>query len=490
MALLVWFAWGSLAIGAAGSMALRFITRPLADVVKQAQALEARQFLHIAEPKTPELRTVVRAMNNMVDRLKAMFNEESDRLNVLRLKINNDALTGLASREYFLSLLNELLTDENSPPNGTLVILRLKDIRTLNTQLGHHQVDQMLIALAELLKIFCRENRYSRAGRLKGNEFALVCPGLDTPKQIAGELHQQLLTQWSPKWINDVHDLFHLGAVAYQRQQAIGELLSHADDALARAELVGENSWYSSDDGHAHPIYTAGKWLSLLKNAISEEKLWLDFYPVINCTSRAHMHMEAMVRLQINEEGKSLYAGDFMPMAIQLHLNTLIDIQVIQLALKKLLHSDSVIAINLSSESIANYTFRSQLMNTLEAEPQACQRMLFEVSEFGAFKQFDAFRDLSHKLKQLGCRVGIEYVSQCLGESQKLAELGLDYVKLNPVFLNGIHNNLENQSLLKGMCTLARHFGFVVIALGVTSEKDLTLLAALGFDGATGPGVK
>jgi EAL domain-containing protein (putative c-di-GMP-specific phosphodiesterase class I) len=41
-----------------------------------------------------------------------------------------------------------------------------------------------------------------------------------------------------------------------------------------------------------------------------------------------------------------------------------------------------------------------------------------------------------------------------------------------------------------GLCRMARNFGIAVIALGVESEADLPLLASLGFDGMTGPGVK
>jgi EAL domain-containing protein (putative c-di-GMP-specific phosphodiesterase class I) len=37
---------------------------------------------------------------------------------------------------------------------------------------------------------------------------------------------------------------------------------------------------------------------------------------------------------------------------------------------------------------------------------------------------------------------------------------------------------------------MAHALGIVVIALGVENRDDLPLLAKLGFDGATGPGVR
>jgi EAL domain-containing protein (putative c-di-GMP-specific phosphodiesterase class I) len=112
------------------------------------------------------------------------------------------------------------------------------------------------------------------------------------------------------------------------------------------------------------------------------------------------------------------------------------------------------------------------------------------VPEQGVFKQFDAFRDLVLTLKPLGCRVGIEYFGQRFAEGDKLADLGLDYIKVHPSYVRDIAHNPGNQEFLKGLCNVARNFGIVVIALGVESDSDLPLLASLGFDGVTGPGVK
>ena len=81
-----------------GTQLIRVITRPLRQVVDQAHAIAQRRFVTIDEPRTPEFKSVAHAMNDMVARLKAMFNEEATRLDALRKKVNRDAVTGLASR--------------------------------------------------------------------------------------------------------------------------------------------------------------------------------------------------------------------------------------------------------------------------------------------------------------------------------------------------------------------------------------------------------
>jgi EAL domain-containing protein (putative c-di-GMP-specific phosphodiesterase class I) len=185
-----------------------------------------------------------------------------------------------------------------------------------------------------------------------------------------------------------------------------------------------------------------------------------------------------------------LPAGDFMPMAAHLNLTAPIDLQVVKLAIERLRTMPGDIAVNLSAETIADFNFRHELALLLRANPDMCKRLLFEVPEYGVFKQFHAFRDLVGTVKPLGCRVGIEYFGQRFAESDKLASLGLDYIKIHPSYVHGIASNPGNQEFLKGLCSVARNFGIVVIALGVESESDLPLLASLGFDGVTGPGVK
>ena len=87
LALLAWFVLGALATGAVGTVLLRIITRPLGVVVDQAEAIAQRRFVAIPEPRTPEFRTLARAMNDMVGRLKTMFNEEAARLEALRVSL-------------------------------------------------------------------------------------------------------------------------------------------------------------------------------------------------------------------------------------------------------------------------------------------------------------------------------------------------------------------------------------------------------------------
>ncbi|MFZ2738780.1 MAG: LapD/MoxY N-terminal periplasmic domain-containing protein [Burkholderiaceae bacterium] len=488
--LLLWFVLGSLLTGIAATLAMRLITRPLDEVVKQAKAIEERHFLHIEEPRTPELRSVVRAMNSMVERLKAMFGEEASRLETLRQKINLDALTGLYGREHFRSQLGELINGEDYGGHGSLVLLRLKSLDQLNADLGHPLTNGMLKQLALVFKDCADRNAGWLTGRLRGGDFALACPSISSPREAATALQQRITEEWLPDWIGVVPDLYHLSAVGYQRGQSLSELMSRADEALAFAQAQGPNSLHVSELETQLPTYSGDEWRKRLSNVVNSRQLQLAYFPVKNISQSALLHQEGVLRWQLDAVASPLRAGDFMPIAAHLNLSAPIDLQVVRLALDFLRNSPGDLAINLSAQTISDFSFRHELLLLLQANTALCSRLMFEVPEYGVYQQYDAFYDLVHSLKPLGCRLGIEYFSESFSQGHKLADLRLDYIKVHPSYMHQLQTNPGNQEFLKGLCVVSRLLGITVIALGVEASSELTLLAELGFDGATGPGIK
>lgn len=488
--LLALFLLGGIVTGVVGTYLLKFITRPLNDVVDQADAITERRFILIDEPRTPELKALAKGMNSMVQRLKTMFNEEAQRLEALRKKVNRDAVTGLSSRDYFMSHLREVLTGDQFGTSGTLVMVRLMDLNELNTKLGRQRADALLKEIGTELYDSGTGRIGQRAGRVKGAEFAIVCPSHSTSEEAAKDIFDRLNNNVLPKWKDDVPDLFQIGAVRYRHDQPMGELLAATDEALARSAAKGPNSYHSVEDANAKASVPAEQWRTLLTEAVGGGRLALSFYPVVGGDGFKALHSESVIRLKTDHEGELLSAGDFMPMAAQLNLTAPLDLGVVKLAIEHLQKSTGDIAVNLSAETIADFHFRNELTQLLKSYPEVCKRLLFEVPEYGVFRQYDAFRDLARTLKALGCRIGIEYFGQRFAESEKLADLALDYIKVHPSYVRGIADNQGNQEFLSGLCKVAHAIGITVVALGVEKKEDLPLLAKLGFDGATGPGIQ
>lgn len=487
--LMAWFLAGGILAGLLGTLMLRLITRPLDRVVDQAHAISRRQFISIDVPKVPELRSVVLAMNDMVGRLKQMFADEAARLDSLRRQVNHDATTGLPNREFFIGRLREALVNDDAAPSGLLAMVRLTDLSAINNQLGHAGADKLLQDVATVLaEAGAGQTGETLVARLRGADFALLLPEASDGLALAEGLAQSIKTRVASAHPG-LESIFHIGVAHYSRGQAMDTLLANADNTLAAAEMKGSNAWHVGEQEMEMPLATSGEaWRSLLSDALSGQRLKLASFPVLAASGIA-IHQESVVRLQARTDGPWLPAGDFMPMAERLKLTAELDIQVIRLALNNLQTVTGDIAVNLSADSITDWGFHNKLVELLKPQPGLCKRLWIEVAEQGVFRQPEAFRELCHTLKSLGCHIGIEHFGHRFGEIAKIADLGLDYLKVDGSFIRDIHANAGNQEFLKGLCHMAHSIGVAVIAEGVNSADELALLPGLGFDGATGPAV-
>lgn len=483
--LLLWFCVGGSCVGILGMLALRAIGRSLNDVVKQAGAISDRRFVTISEPRTPELRALARAMNGMVASVRQMFNETATRLEELLRRVNYDQLTGLPNREYFMAYFKEQLTGDEEAGSGILAVMRLPDLNEVNDAVGRVGADKLLKEIGQIFTNFSRKYEGALSGRIKAGDIAVVLPGENDPRHISEQLAKLFDENLVPQWLG-LPDIYHLGVVRFEHGSNFGEILSRVDHAIALAEGDGANaSRVVESDSQMHVI-PGEQWRTLLTQGVNTGNVKLMFYPVIRHEGII-LHQEGVVRLQ-SEPGKPLLtAGDFMPIAAHLNLTALIDLEVIRLAILHLSTIKDDVAVNLSAETIGNWTFRTDLSKLLRSHPEICPRLWFEVTEYGAFKHFDAFKDLCQALKDFGCHVGIEQFGQRLSESQKLTELGLDYVKIHPGLIHGIEENKGNQEFLDRFCGIAHAVGVIVIAVGVRNETELPILKSLGIDGLTGP---
>jgi hypothetical protein len=142
--LMAWILGAGLLTGLLGSLLLRAIRQPLDRVVEQADAITERRFLTVELPRIPELRTMVAALNSMVERVRVMFAEQAARIQALQQEAHGDALTGLANRGWLESRLAAALADEDAAAEGCLLWLHVHGLQRLNEQLGREGCDRLL----------------------------------------------------------------------------------------------------------------------------------------------------------------------------------------------------------------------------------------------------------------------------------------------------------------------------------------------------------
>ena len=486
--LFVWFLVVSLGAGILGTLILKYITQPLDDVVNQAEAIGGRRFITSKEPKTLEFGRVVRAMNILSDRVRAMLNSERERLEELRFKNQHDSLTGLANREYFFSQLDTYLGD-NTDSQHAIALVRLSHLAKLNMELGHAKTDTLLCMVATRLRSAIKElsphASFTEIGRLNGSDFAVLCTDQSDIELMAHRLLQKL------SLINEVESYHNVeipvAVTHFCSNLTRAELMMQLDDLLARAE---QKEMTSAEVRHqdimSMRFKTAEEWKNVMDESVRMQKISAQLYPVVDI-NRKLIHHEAMMRLELS--GQVHNAGYFIPWARRLNMMPQLDLHLLIHELRELDAQPHSVAINLSNETLSDVVTMSQLIEQLKAHPNLAQHLWFEVSERCVVHHTEVFMNFCHSVKPLGCYIGIEKAGTEFAKIQKLEEIGLDYIKLDPAFIVDLQINAVSQSFIRGLSTLAHSIGLLVIAEGIRDAQIIELLEELGVDAFSGPAI-
>lgn len=156
-----------------------------------------------------------------------------------------DALTGLYNRTQLIRETDkEIARADRFHTPLTVLFIDVDNMKSMNDELGHLQVD---VILRELGAIFRRHLRMTDFPcRYGGDEFVILLPGTDlkSAKTKAEEICTWVAQHNFPgvaQGDNKLHVTISCGAAAYDHGMVAKELLSKADEALYRAKKEGKN---------------------------------------------------------------------------------------------------------------------------------------------------------------------------------------------------------------------------------------------------------
>jgi EAL domain-containing protein (putative c-di-GMP-specific phosphodiesterase class I)/GGDEF domain-containing protein len=486
--MLSWILALAVASGIVGTVILRVITRPLKDVVNLAEAIGDRRFINIEEPRIKEFRAVAHAMNQLSARIKKMLDEETQRLEQLRLEANYDQVSGLMNRSYFGNRAEGILHNAEKFTEGALVVARLRNLSELDKHLGHNETDQLIRRLGDALNGLCSDQNALFAGRLKGTDFGVFSEIPVENFALASQV-KGLLTKAAglPADAPDID--FSIIASGLKQDESLDQKQKLIENLMQEISQPNNLHVIGDDDISAHLDRDEDHWKKALTAAIKKKRIKLGAFPVRN-TNGDLIHYESPVRMALGDSDEWSNAGQFLSWAMRFNMMPSIDTLVLECAFDELNAGRGPIGLNISDEAIRDPHFTSRLKTILRDHQAQANRLWLEVPEQGVFDNLPEFRAFCEILKSYGCKVGIEHAGNHITRLGELHDLGIDYLKIDVSVIRHIHANPGNQAFLRGLCLIAHTMGMVTIAEGVQTTEEISALPDLGIDGMTGPAVK
>ena len=473
-----------------GALLLRRQLRPLDYMVEQSHAIARREFLSLPElPRTPELRRVVQAMNQMVEKLKALFTEQAERSERLRAESYQDSLTGLSNRRYFEMQLTNRVSNLEDARAGYLLLLRVQDLVGLNARLGGQRTDQLLQAVGEQLRRTCASfpETNDLISRSRGGEFAVLAPGMvhEEAVQLAQAL-EATLQSLHKTGASDVDPVACIGLAPFSPGDAPQALLKLADEALARAENQPTPGWVCLEQGVAAVAGDSQHaWHTRLDEAFVKGQFELYFQPVVDARQTQQvLHYKVISRLH-DDQGEALPAGRFLPWLERFGWMPRLDVLVLEKVLGHLRSHDQVLALNLSAATLAAPEALQRIYELLGQHPVLGSRLIFEIGEEQLPDQA-SLEKLTRGLHGLGFGLALQRFGGRFSMIGNLAHLGLAYLKIDGSYIRNIDQEQHKRLFIEAIQRAAHSIDLPLIAERVETEGERGVLVEMGVGGIQG----
>ncbi|MEK8052467.1 EAL domain-containing protein [Ideonella sp. DXS22W] len=484
-----------LAVAALFARQRQRLARAVDDTLAVTERLGDAAYRPLTHAEVPELAPLARGLDRLHERLRALYALQATQLEALRLQAHHDLLTGLANRRHFIAGLEALLRSDDAPPQATLVLLRLLDLAGLNRRLGRRSADRVLQAVAQVLQNYPQRVAHCLIGRLDGGDFALLLPtagvGADTTQALRAAVAAGLVAV-------DPQARVVVTSIELRPAQGGDQVLAVADLALREAE---SEAGLAAPEPEVEPGGAASEvlatddettgWHRRLMRALSQGRVRLGEFPVCTPDGRTLM-IDSPLRVQLVAGGPFEPAARWLSQAVRSQLSVAIDERALMLALAAIARDGQARCINFAAASVVSNVFVDSVTRRLASAPEAACRLWVDLPETLAVESPQRVRELSRRWRPLGVMLGLEHAGAALSADQGLPDLGLDCVRIDARFVNGIAaaEAADARRYLQGLVQLVQGVGLSVTAEGVRATEDLDVLWSLGFDAATGPALQ
>jgi diguanylate cyclase (GGDEF)-like protein len=403
----------------------------------------------------------------------------------------------MPNRAMFDELLELSLARARRGDRGVAVLaLDVDNFKLVNDSLGHHAGDQLLIQLAQRLRVCTRET--DLVARLSGDEFLLLLADLDRGAGAlgggpdAGLLIAESVASRVREALEQPFDLggseffvsASIGISLYPQDASDAEmLLRNADAAMYRSkefERGGYVVYASNDDDPAHRL----SFSTRLRQAVADRNWVLHYQSIIDLGDGTVHSVEALVRwLQPN--GGLVAPGEFIPLAEEMGLIQAIGDWVFEELARQ--HAEwrsqgvrVAISYNLSPRQMWTAHLAEKLLAKLAMYDVEPQDVTIEITESTAMADPDRTQRLLTELHAWGFTLAIDDFGTGYSSLARLKHMPVDVLKIDQAFVRHVEYDRDLAGMVRAMIQLAQSLGMVPLAEGIETYGEYEFLRANG----------
>jgi len=408
-----------------------------------------------------------------------------------------DALTGLPNRVLLADRMHQSMAQALRRDQPLAVAyLDLDGFKAINDGHGHDAGDQLLMVIANRMKLILREG--DTLARLGGDEFVAVLFDLADLSTSVPILTRLLAAAAEPVIIHGttLQVSASVGVTFYPQADVedADQLLRQADQAMYQAKVAGKNRFHVFDTEHDRNLRGHHESLEDIERALTHGEFVLHYQPKVNMRTGAVIGAEALIRWQHPVKGL-LAPAMFLPVIENHPLAEELGEWVIETALAQM---DSwrrqgvhvPVSVNVSARQLQQVDFVERLRCLLAIHPDVGPGDLeLEVLETSALEDLELVSQIIRSCKEIGVSFALDDFGTGYSSLTYLKRLAVHQLKIDQSFVRNMLDDPDDLAILEGVLGLANAFQRQVIAEGVETVDHGNMLLRLGCNLAQGYGI-
>ena len=459
------------AVISAGVLGFRLVHR-VGLIAHRARAFADGELLVDTAPAAVRGRDEIAVLSQVFD----------DMARKVEVQARYDALTGLANRRTTLDAWHDWVKE--SPSGSTAVFaIDLDGFKQINDRYGHFAGDETLREVAGRFQDVVAQYG-GLLGRLGGDEFLLVVRDL-APETDLVEIGEGLRSSLeSPVLRGSTSAVVgaSIGIARHRDDADAQQLLNDADNALYVAKVEGRNRVVESSPALRKRLDEKRSVRERVLPALSAGEFIPYFQPIRNGQGEL-VAFEALVRWR-QSDGPALGPGVFMDAIAAKGLLHVLDAVVLRAVCETSREWREAglptvsIHVNVSPESIAHHGFVESVEESLAIVDARAGVLVLEVTEGGLMDDINSSAKRLADLRDIGVGIGVDDFGTGHSSLAYLRDLPVDILKLDRLFIDGIHKSRSNQAIVRNVLNLANELGMSVVAEGVENDEEREWLTA------------
>jgi len=408
----------------------------------------------------------------------------------LRRMAMHDALTGLPNRMNFNDRLDQEI--EIARDRGTKVALigiDLNRFKEVNDLRGHKAGDEVLRILGRRMKGLLREGTGEFVARMGGDEFTALYR-MEDESGLSDFLSRLEAALFKPIRIEgfEVVPGASFGVAIWPDHADTKEtLINNADLAMyrAKAEPIRKICFY--EPSMDETIRMRRALAADLRQAIVRNQLSIHYQVQTSISTGKIRGYEALLRWEHPQIG-SIPPTEFIPLAEEHGLILEIGEWVLRTACADAASWSPPykVAVNVSAVQFAHADLHRLVMEALVETGLSPERLELELTESTIFADKERALHLLRQIKALGVNIALDDFGIGYSSLDTLRSFPFDRIKIDRSFFSSAASNAQTVAIIRAVLGLGKSFGIPVLAKGIETFDQLSMLNAEGCDEAQG----